>query len=310
MTRAHLRIPVAAVAAVLTCLAGVAMTAPTASATYQGRDGKLAFVRNDQIYTIKPDGTDTRRLTTIGKNDHPKWSPNGRQIAFVHRTPSGTTDLWVMSATGSAKAQVTHVGDVTEPSWSPDGKYLAFGGGGVLAKVKATYPFGAPTVLFAYYTHTGCCDDEQPSDAHSLSVDRFVAWSPDGTRIAVWNHDSPQVDDVLWMYYPRTREARSYLETGAACCGRLDVVDPFWGPANVFGYAVTDNTEEPQPSTIVYPTYLGKPGDTGPAPDPSGAKIAVTNPSSGRTGIYVQAVNGAHRRFLTPGSQPDWKSIR
>jgi dipeptidyl aminopeptidase/acylaminoacyl peptidase len=310
MTRAHLRITVAAIAALLTSLLGVAVTAPTASATYDGKDGRIAFVRHDQIYTIRPDGTGLHRLTSVGTNSHPKWSPTGRRIAFVHETSAGATDLWVMSATGSAKRQVTHLGSVTEPTWSPHGKYLAFGGVEGLQKVRSTAPFGSPTVLSAYYTNTSCCGDELPVEAHALSVDRFVAWSPDGSRIAVWNHDSPQFDDVLWMYYPRTGEARTYLETGAACCGNLDVVDLFWGPTGTFGYAATDNDEEPQPSTIVYPGYVGEPGDTGPAPDPAGAKIALTNPSSGRSHIYVQAIDGAHRSFLTCGSQPDWQAIR
>ena len=136
-----------------------------------------------------------------------------------------------------------------------------------------------------------------------------MAWSPDGKRIAVWNHDSAQVDDVLWMYYPATGETRSFLETGAACCGNLDVVDLFWGPTGAFGYAETDNSEEPQPSTIVYPGYAGKPGDTGPAAAPAGARLAVTNASSGIPKVFVQAINGAHRKFLAYGSQPDWQRV-
>lgn len=309
MIGAHLRITVAAVAAVLTSLVGVAVTASTASATYHGSDGRIAFVRNDQIFTVRPDGTGIHRLTRFGKNDHPKWSPNGRRIAFVHETRTGATDLWVMSARGSAKIQVTHVGDVTEPTWSPDGRFLAFGGGGVLEKVRSTFPFGSPTVLLAYETNK-CCSDDLPSDAHPLNVDRFVAWSPDGTRIAVYNHDDDLLDDAIFMYYPATGEARQYAAVGGSCCGAADWVDLFWGPTGDFGYASTDRTEEPQPSTIVYPGYAGKPGDTGPAPDPAGARIAVTNPTFGRPTIYVQAIDGAHRRFLTCGSQPDWQSIR
>ena len=40
------------------------------------------------LYTIRPDGTDERRLTTRDTSAslqfarHPTWSPNGRQIAF------------------------------------------------------------------------------------------------------------------------------------------------------------------------------------------------------------------------------------
>ncbi len=307
MTRAHARATVAAVTAVLTSLIGVALTASTASANHHTREGRIALVRRGQIFTIRPDGTGLRRLTRFGTNDHPKWSPDGRRIAFVHETAAGATDVWVMSATGSAKKQVTHLGNVTEPTWSPNGKYLAFGGD-ALETIRSTPPFGHPTVRMGYYTNTTCCGDELPSEAHPIPVDRFVAWSPDGSRIAVWNHDSAEFDDVIWMYYPATGETRTFLETGADCCGDLDVVDLFWGPAG-FGYADTDVFEDPQPSTIVYPGYAGRPGDTGPAADPAGGKLAVTNPSSGRPRIYVQAVNGAHRRFLACGYQPDWQRV-
>jgi Tol biopolymer transport system component len=310
MRRAPVRVPIAVVIAVITSLVGVTVTASTASATYPGRDGRIAFVRHDQIYTIKPDGTGVRRLTTTGKNLHPKWSPRGARIAFVHETSAGATDLWVMSATGTRKTRVTHVGNATEPTWSPDGKYLAFGGGpsSALERIRSTAPFGSPTELLGYETGK-CCTDDLPSEAHLLPVDRFVAWSPDGTEIALYNHDDDQLDDAIYMYDVATGEARQYASIGGSCCGVADWVDLFWGPTGAFGYASTDRTEEPQPSTIVYPGYAGEPGDTGPAPDPAGGKLSLTNAAHHGPRIYVQTVGGAHRRFLTCGIQPDWRPL-
>jgi|tagenome__1003787_1003787.scaffolds.fasta_scaffold20901883_2 Tol biopolymer transport system component len=304
MRRAPVRVAVAAVIALLAGLVGVVVTASTASATYPGADGRIAFVRHGQIYTVRPDGSGLRQLTTSGTNSHPKWGPQGHRIAFVHEAAGGATDLWVMGARGLRKKQVTHVGNATEPTWSPDGQYLAFGGGDLstLEKVSSKAPFGSPTDLLAYETGK-CCGDELPADAHPLNVDRFVAWSPDGTRIAVYNHDDDQLDDAIYMYDLASGEAAQYASIGGSCCGAADWVDLVWGPTGDFGYASTDHTEETLPSTIVYPGYAGKAGDTAPSPDPAGTKLALTNGAR----MVVQDINGADRRFLAWGQQPDWQ---
>jgi Tol biopolymer transport system component len=308
MRRAPVHVTAVAVIAMVMGLVGVAMTASSASATYPGQDGRIAFVRNGQIYTINTDGTGLRRLTRSGKDSQPTWAPHGRRIAFVRESADGATDVWVMGAKGSRKTQVTEVGNATAPTWSPDGKYLAFGGGpsSALEKIRSRAPFGSPTELLGYETGK-CCSDESPEDAHPIPVDRFVAWSPDGSRIAVYNHDDDQLDDAIYMYDVATGESRQYASIGGACCGTADWVDLVWGPHGEFGYASTDRTEEPQPSTIVYPGYAGRPGDTAPAPNPAGGKLALTNATHDGSKIFVQDVGGAHRRVLKYGEQPDWQ---
>ena len=103
---------------------------PQADATYPGRNGKIAFVRANQIYTINSDGSDLTQLTTAAKNYRPEFSPSGRRIAFVKETPRGAKNVWVMKADGTRQRRVTTVGDVTAaPSWSPDGSRLAFASG-------------------------------------------------------------------------------------------------------------------------------------------------------------------------------------
>jgi len=72
------------------------------------------------ICTIKPDGTDMRRLTQDPANDEsPCWSPDGRYIIFSSNR-SGRYQLYIMTANGENKIKITSLkGDQTSPSWSP-----------------------------------------------------------------------------------------------------------------------------------------------------------------------------------------------
>jgi TolB protein len=84
-----------------------------------------------EIFTMNPDGTGVRRLTSHQPTDTvtdaaPEWSPNGKRIAFQSNR-DGDDDIWVMNADGSGLAQLTKnsIRDA-KPSWSPDGKRIAF----------------------------------------------------------------------------------------------------------------------------------------------------------------------------------------
>jgi Tol biopolymer transport system component len=69
---------------VLDCATLAAFTATSANATYSGRDGKIAFVRANQIYSMSATGTTVVKLTPSGKNYRPRWSP----MANGSRTPT------------------------------------------------------------------------------------------------------------------------------------------------------------------------------------------------------------------------------
>jgi Tol biopolymer transport system component len=102
--------------------AAVLATPGVAIAAYPGANGRIVFEQGGVIYSIRPDGSDRRQLTTDTRSHSPRWSPNGRLIAF-HRAG----DIWVMRADGSAAHQVTSgpANDIN-PSWSPDGGQLVF----------------------------------------------------------------------------------------------------------------------------------------------------------------------------------------
>jgi Tol biopolymer transport system component len=58
------------------------------------------------IYTIRPDGTDLRRLTSDGGSLDPSWTAAGR-ILFKVFAPDAPYPLWIMDADGSNARQLS-----------------------------------------------------------------------------------------------------------------------------------------------------------------------------------------------------------
>ena len=90
------------------------------------------------IWTMKPDGSDLKQLTTgHGDDREPRLSPDGSMIAFSSdRAFKGSYDIWTVKIDGSDLKQITDSpADEYEPNWSHDGKRLVFVSGvGIQAK--------------------------------------------------------------------------------------------------------------------------------------------------------------------------------
>ena len=88
------------------CLVLMASHAPIGHAAFPGTNGKIAFDRNRQIWTMNPDGSDQTSLNSTG--DSPAWSPDGRKIAFNDDQRTGIPRIYVMNANGSNQIQLTN----------------------------------------------------------------------------------------------------------------------------------------------------------------------------------------------------------
>lgn len=91
----------------------------------------LAFDLLGDIYTMPisgpiTGGTATRIAYGLAFEHQPRFSPDGRRIAFTSDRGGGD-NIWVMNRDGSDKRQVTKEDFrlLNQPSWSPDGRFIA-----------------------------------------------------------------------------------------------------------------------------------------------------------------------------------------
>jgi dipeptidyl aminopeptidase/acylaminoacyl peptidase len=177
-------------------------------------DGKLvAYVqscpdREDDetrhaIYIAPADGSVPARRFTEGKKDYsPRWSPDGRQLAFISERGE-KNQLFVAPIGGGEARQVTKAKwGISSPAWSPDGKRIAYAartGKWIDPKERKGAEKNAPRVLrglrykldgVGFFDerrlHLFVCD-VATGEARQITAgdwdDEQPAWSPDGKTI-------------------------------------------------------------------------------------------------------------------------------
>jgi len=79
------------------------------------------------LWRSRVDGTERLQLTfpPLGAA-LPRWSPDGKEIAFFAATASDSVRIYLVSAAGGKPRRLIESPQV-DPSWSPDGRRLAFG---------------------------------------------------------------------------------------------------------------------------------------------------------------------------------------
>ncbi|VFM95161.1 MAG: WD40-like Beta Propeller Repeat [Candidatus Kentron sp. G] len=80
-----------------------------------------------QIWTLDlVRGAAAQLLLSNASDIHPRWSPDGKRIAFSSNR-SGRYEIWMTAADGANPRQLTDgPGDKTWPAWSPDGRRILF----------------------------------------------------------------------------------------------------------------------------------------------------------------------------------------
>jgi Tol biopolymer transport system component len=128
------------------------------------------------IYTVRPDGTDLRKLVSLpGEEDIAGWSPDGTQIVFDHYLfGQNPEQVFIASLGGGSPALLVNNGD--SPTWSPDGRWISF-------TRRAAGGNGQDTIWVVRPDGTG---------AHPVANGEWtVGWSPDGSHLAILQAQTP-----------------------------------------------------------------------------------------------------------------------
>src|SRR2546426_3419275 len=190
--------------------------------------GKIAFSYLGDIWTANEDGTSPQRISDHrGHEMYPRFSPDGRLIAFSSNR-YGNNDVFVVPATGGAPRRLTfHTGNDEVVGWSRDSQRVLF---------RAAHGDGAFTNVATLYEVPVAGGREQP-----LPVDwgYYGSFSPDGKSLvfnrhpAVWTrqHYRGSYAADLWV---ADLTAKSY--TKLLSDERYNRYWPMWGADGAIYY--------------------------------------------------------------------------
>ena len=166
-------------------LNGVARTKLTFDSDRDGErmSGTVQNRSIKEIYISDYDGENQKRVT-VGKtlNIAPRWSPDGRSIAYTSYRRGGA-NLFISNIFQGTLDEVTKgdkVGENWLPAWSPDGTKLAF----------STTRDGNPEIYVVNRDGSGL-----RRITNNPSIDITPTWAPSGTQIAFTSDRSgtPQI---------------------------------------------------------------------------------------------------------------------
>jgi TolB protein len=100
----------------------------TAGATFRGENGRIVFIREGKLFTIKPNSAGLRLLTPSGTDRaSPTWSADGGRIAFTRFMRRGSA-VFVVHADGSKLRRVSSFtrGFLSAAQWRPGSRQVVY----------------------------------------------------------------------------------------------------------------------------------------------------------------------------------------
>ena len=314
---------------------------------YTVRTMDLAKDKSDSdIYMVPFAGGDPLRLTSSPKSEgHPRFSPDGRWIAFLSAREGDKSQVFLLSRAGGEAVRLTDMkGGVSGFEWSPDSKRLVLvasdpdpdaSADGAKDDEKTAPPIVTKRIQFKrdyegylreIRSHLYVFDVEKKTSVQITSGpydDDAPAWSPDGRTLAFVSNRSAEPDlshdTNIFLVAPMAGETPRAITTNPS-----EDSQPVWSPdgktiAYVEGGAVADMWYGPTHVSVVNVatgavTPLTKALDRNvyqPRFSADGAAILFTIEDSGNAHIgRVAITGGAIERVVTGEREVEGFDVR
>ncbi|MEX2158772.1 MAG: dockerin type I domain-containing protein [Dehalococcoidia bacterium] len=271
------------------------------SSARAGAPAAIAFAsdRDDdfyEIYSMAADGSNVTRLTNNPAFDeHPAWSPDGKQIIF-DSDRGGQRQVWLMDADGGNARRVSAEGAFgSYPAWSPDGERIAYLGGNDVDENIDVYVMDLDGSNVERLTDDPAWDGA-PAWAPNNELIAFVSERDGNREIYVMNADGSNETNIT--HFPGNDSEPDWIPNAGEIAYRRDgdIAVAWSDGTNLVN--VTSNTD----------MSVSSPGWS-----PGGAAIAFVGATEGQSDIYTVQYFGTHtieRLTDDPANDldPDWRS--
>ena len=280
-------------------LKGVAQTKITFVSDRDGERMTGTVEKRDvkEIYIGDYDGENQRRVT-IGRtlNVFPRWSPNGRSIAYTSYR-RGAPNIFISNIYEGTMEEVTKGNNENWlPAWSPDGTRLCFAS-----------PREGKGHTNLYVVNRDGSGLRKLTDHPSINTS--PTWSPSGNQIA-FTSDRTGAPQIYVISADGVGQAQR-ITTSESYADK-----PTWSPAPYNEIAYTAKTGPGNDIKVldvasrqVRQLTFGEGTNESPAFSPNGRHIAFTSTRSGKKQIFTIARDGRDLRQLTRSGnneQADW----
>ncbi|HEX6847522.1 MAG TPA: S9 family peptidase [Chitinophagaceae bacterium] len=216
-------------------ISAVAPSPDGSKVVYTVREAIMTDDRSEyvnQVYLCNSDGSNTTQLTKGDKNSaNPKWSPDGKWIAFTS-SRDGKTNLYILPVGGGEAEKVTDVkSGVGNYEWSHDGTMIAF----LMADVADKEEKNKKSKNDWYFMDEEVKQNRlyglwlNKKDSAGKRVQKLLTrenyninafdWSPDGKSIAFSHGKTPEVNDNVYsdisLIEIESGKTKSIAATGA-----------------------------------------------------------------------------------------------
>jgi tricorn protease len=161
---------------------------------------RIVFVAEDDLWLLPASGGRAERITTHpGSESNPRFSPDGKWIAFT-ASYDGGVDVYAMPSSGGTPVRLTfHPAADEVVEWLPDGKSILFRSPRTVEREAYTVPLSGGF--------------QPPFPAERI---RHASFSPDGSRFVMTRSDA---DRMFWRGYKGGDQPDLWIvdrKTGAA----------------------------------------------------------------------------------------------